>query len=69
MGRKGSKLIPFLIDGLNKNKYNNLKFEDVPLQVFSLFLPQNTTRLGADCQFILKVMFFACTCIYFDKIF
>ncbi|KAG8175155.1 hypothetical protein JTE90_012994 [Oedothorax gibbosus] len=57
MGRKGSQLIPFLIDALEKKKYTNLKYEDLINRTFSLFLPQKSSKLEDSCQLILKGWF------------
>ncbi|GIY69201.1 IRF tryptophan pentad repeat domain-containing protein [Caerostris darwini] len=54
MGRNGSKLIAFFLDGLKTNKYQNLKFEDSSRLIFSLYLPFKTNKLDKKNEDVLK---------------
>ncbi|GIY74010.1 IRF tryptophan pentad repeat domain-containing protein [Caerostris extrusa] len=54
MGRNGSKLITFFLDGLKTNKYQNLKFEDSSRLIFSLYLPFKTNKLDKKNEDVLK---------------
>ncbi|GIY10646.1 uncharacterized protein CDAR_437341 [Caerostris darwini] len=54
MGRKGTKLIPFLLDGLKKEKYRNLVFDNASRLIFSLYLPHKTTKLDKKEEYIFK---------------
>ncbi|KAG8179080.1 hypothetical protein JTE90_010107 [Oedothorax gibbosus] len=54
MGRKESKLIPFLRKALNERKYSNLQYEDTSHETFRLHLPQKTSKLNVDSQLIFQ---------------
>ncbi|GIY65307.1 hypothetical protein CDAR_104942 [Caerostris darwini] len=54
MGRKGPKLVPFLLDGLKTKKYRNLMFENSSRLIFSLCLPHKTNKLDKRDEYIFK---------------
>ncbi|CAL1285473.1 unnamed protein product [Larinioides sclopetarius] len=54
MPRKQAKLIPFLQNALDGDKYRNLNYEDDKRKVFSLYLPHKTNRLEEEDQYIFN---------------
>ncbi|KAF8788985.1 uncharacterized protein LOC129957423 [Argiope bruennichi] len=54
MGRKGSRLLHFLQDGLIKKKYQNLFFVDESKFIFSINLPHKTRKLNKEDEQLFK---------------
>ncbi|CAL1297870.1 unnamed protein product [Larinioides sclopetarius] len=54
MARRRPQLVDFLQRGLNENKYQNLKFENVSDLVFSIVLPHGGKMRSEEYEDILK---------------